>query len=69
MDQVEERKRRLGRGRDDDEVERRVVSVGDEGGRVVVGFGLLGGCEERREGQEVAAAAGPGGDEGEYLGD
>lgn len=70
VDQIEESERRFCGGRDDDEVERCVVAVCYEGGRIV-GFGDLrgGGSEKRRERQEVAAAAWAGGDEGEDLGD
>jgi hypothetical protein len=39
VDQIQQRQRALGGGGDDDEVERGVVAVGDERGRVV-GFGL-----------------------------
>ena len=71
--QVDQGERGLGRGGDDDEEQGRVVTVGDEGGDVVVrlgrGVGGAGGGEERRQRKEVARARGPVGYEGEDLGD
>lgn len=40
LDQIDQREGRLGRGGDDDEVEGRVVAVGDERGDVVGGGGV-----------------------------
>ena len=69
VDQVQQRERALRRRRDDDEVQRGVVAVRDERGRVVR-LGLRRrGREEGWEREEVAAAAGPRGDEGEDFGD
>ncbi|OAQ97517.1 hypothetical protein LLEC1_01948 [Akanthomyces lecanii] len=72
LDQVDQGERRLGRRRDDDEVERRVVAVRDERGHVVL---LPGGAvrrargrEQRRKRQEVAGARGPVRHEGEDFG-
>lgn len=68
--QIEQSEGRFGRGGDDDEVECRIVTVGDERGGVVVllaGSGMVAGGwrEERRERQKVAGARRSGGDEGE----
>lgn len=69
MDQIQQRERAFGGCGYDDEIERSVVAIGDERGRVV-GLGLGGGGrEEGWEREEVAAAAGAGGDEGEDFGD
>lgn len=73
LDNVDQGQRRLGRRRDDDEVQRRVVAVRYEGRDVVVWFrgrvrGARGG-EEGREREEVAGAGGAVGDEGEDFGD
>ena len=69
VDQVQQRERALRRRRDDDEVQRGVVAVCDEGRRVV-GLGLRRrGREEGWEREEVAAAAGSRGDKGEDFGD
>lgn len=69
VDQVQQRERAFCGSGDDDEVQRGVVAVRDERGRVV-GLGL--GCRGREEGwerEEVATAAGARGDEGEDFGD
>ncbi|POR38902.1 Frataxin-like protein, mitochondrial [Tolypocladium paradoxum] len=70
--QVDEGERRLGRRRYYDEVEGRIVAVGDERGHVVLLLGRrVRGArrgEQRRQGQEVAGAGRPVRHEGEDLG-
>jgi hypothetical protein len=73
LDEVDQGEGRLGGRRDDDEEERRVVPVRNQRGDVVVllvarGVGGPRGGEEGREGEEVAGAGWPVGDEGEDFG-
>ena len=72
LDEVHEGERGLGGGGDDDKVERRVVAIGDERGRVG-GFDAARRarrrCQQRRQWQEVAGAGRAVSDEGEDLGD
>ena len=59
LDEIKKRERRFGGCRYDDEVESRVVAVGDEGGCVVVGSrgraGLGAAGEKRREARYMLA--------------
>lgn len=73
LDQVDQRKRRFGGGRDDDEVESRIMSVGHERGYIVV---LLrrrmrgaGSGEQGWEGKKVTRSWGAVRDECEYFRD
>jgi hypothetical protein len=73
LDDVDEGQRRLGRRRDDDEVQRRVVPVRHERRDVVVRLrGRVRGARGGKEGREREEVAGPGravGDESENFGD
>ena len=73
LDQVEQRQRRLGRRRYYNEVQSRIVAVGDERGDVVVrfrgGMRSAGSSEDGGQREEVACAVGSVGDEGEDLRD
>ena len=69
LNQIQECKRRLGGGGDEDEVERGVVAVGHERWSIILLVrGGAGGSEERWEWEEVAAAGWSGRDKGEDLG-
>lgn len=61
LNEIEESQRGLSRGRNDDEVERRIVAVGDERGSIVVRGG---GCRRfaavGEEGRETERSAGTG---------